>query len=169
MIILQIPWTITHSMAVFTKDKGAFFSLFLKKFLHIFRRGIQQTPKGARISLRQSFGWSIYQPFAYMDTVYTVTPGGLLHIKCCAEFSNKVTFLPRFGIRLFVPKSFNRVEYFGYESYIDKHQATYMGNFSGLIEKMHEDYIRPPLQLQAYECYGRRNKNKIRGFRGFLI
>ncbi len=106
------------------------------------------------ISLRQSFGWSIHQPFAYMNVRYTVSPAGL-DIKCSAEFSNKVTFLPRFGIRLFMPKRFDTVEYFGYgpyESYIDKHQASYMGNFSALIKDMHEDYIRPQENSSHFGC-----------------
>lgn len=105
----------------------------------------KETEVGAEISLRQSFGWSIHQPFAYMDVKYTVSADGL-DIECKAEFSNKVTFLPRFGIRLFMPKTFDRAEYFGfgpYESYIDKHQADYMGNFSAKISDMQEDYIRP--------------------------
>ena len=109
---------------------------------------------GAEISLRQSFGWSIHQPFAYMDVSYIISSEGLA-IKCKAEFSNKVTFLPRFGIRLFVPKRFGRVEYFGYgpyESYIDKHQAGYMGNFSAYIRDMHEDYIRPQENGSHFGC-----------------
>lgn len=114
-----------------------------------------KTSGGVEISLRQSFGWSIHQPFAYMDTVYTVMNDGTLRIKCKAEFSNKVTFLPRFGIRLFVPKDFDKVEYFGcgpYESYIDKHQASYMGNFSALIGDMHEDYVRPQENSSHFGC-----------------
>ncbi len=110
---------------------------------------------GAEISLRQSFGWSIHQPFAYMDIVYTVSGCGSLGISCKSEYSNKVTFLPRFGIRLFIPKTFDRVEYFGYgpyESYIDKHQASYMGNFSSRIEEMHEDYIRPQENSSHFGC-----------------
>ena len=104
-----------------------------------------KTAHGAEISLRQSFVWSIHQPFAYMDVTYLISSEGL-DIKCKAEFSNKVTFLPRFGIRLFTPKSFDRVEYYGYgpyESYADKHQASYIGKFSAYIHDMHEDYIRP--------------------------
>ena len=115
----------------------------------------EKTSDGVVITLRQSFGWSIHQPIAYMDTVYTISGCGLLRIKCKAEFSNKVTLLPRFGIRLFVPKRFDRVEYFGYgpyESYIDKHQADYVGNFSALIEEMHEDYIRPQENSSHYGC-----------------
>lgn len=106
----------------------------------------RKTEDGAQISLRQSFGWSIHQPFAYMDVVYTVLKSGALVIKCAAEMSNKVTFLPRFGIRLFLPRSFTQVRYYGYgpyESYADKRQASYMGRFCANIAQMHEDYIRP--------------------------
>lgn len=112
------------------------------------------TAEGAVISLRQSFGWSIHQPFAYMDTEYVISAGGL-DIRCKAEFSNKVTFLPRFGIRLFVPKAFDSVDYFGYgpyESYIDKHQADYIGNFTANIRDMHEDYIRPQENGSHFGC-----------------
>lgn len=109
---------------------------------------------GVRISLRQSFGWSIHQPFAYMDVMYKVSAAGL-DIKCSAEFSNKVTFLPRFGIRLFMPKRFERVEYFGYgpyESYIDKRHADYVGKFTASIADMHEDYIRPQENSSHFGC-----------------
>lgn len=114
----------------------------------------EKTADGAEISLRQSFGWSIHQPFAYMDVKYVISAGGL-DVKCEAEFSNKVTFLPRFGIRLFMPREFNRVEYFGYgpyESYCDKHRADYIGNFTASISDLHEDYIRPQENGSHFGC-----------------
>ena len=109
----------------------------------------------AVISLKQSFVWSIHQPFAYMDVTYKISSDGALDINCSAEFSNKVTFLPRFGIRLFVPEAFENVSYFGYgpyESYIDKHQADYIGNFSAKVCEMHEDYIRPQENSSHWGC-----------------
>ena len=99
----------------------------------------------AEITLRQSFGWSIDKPFARMDVRYRISGAGL-DISCDAEISDKVEFLPRFGIRLFMPRSFSRVEYFGYgpyESYIDKRHLDYVGKFTADISEMHEDYIRP--------------------------
>ncbi|HBH94538.1 MAG TPA: glycoside hydrolase family 2 [Ruminococcaceae bacterium] len=112
------------------------------------------TAEGAEISLKQAFVWNMYQPIAYMNVRYVISSSGL-SISCRAEFSNKVDFLPRFGIRLFMPKSFDKVEYFGYgpyESYIDKHQADYMGNFSARIGDMHEDYVRPQENSSHYGC-----------------
>lgn len=115
---------------------------------------VNKTENTVEIKLRQSFGWSIHQPFAYMDVIYMISADGL-DIKCRAEFSNKVTFLPCFGIRLFLPRSFDRAEYFGYgpyESYIDKHSASYIGNFSANICDMHEDYIRPQENSSHFGC-----------------
>lgn len=108
----------------------------------------------AEIEVSQSFGWSIQQPFCKMTAVYVIDGGGL-DIKCRAEFSNKIDMLPRFGIRLFMPKAFSRVEYFGYgptESYIDKRQACYVGRFAADIGDMHEDYIRPQENSSHYGC-----------------
>lgn len=112
----------------------------------VYKTNIRRLENGIEIAVRQSFGWSIYQPFAYADVDYTIYDGGALHIRCDLQATNKLTFLPRFGIRLFVPKTFDRVSYFGYgphESYIDKHQASYIGNFSAMICNLHEDYLRP--------------------------
>ncbi|MCR5805434.1 MAG: DUF4981 domain-containing protein, partial [Oscillospiraceae bacterium] len=107
------------------------------------------------IRTKQSFGWSIYQPFARLQAEYRINGDGAMEISCSADFSNKVEFLPRFGIRLFVPKSFSTVDYFGYgiyESYSDKHQASYIGNFRSDISDMHEDYIRPQENGSHWDC-----------------
>ena len=108
----------------------------------------------AEIKLRQSMVWGVHQPAAYMDIVYRIS-GGALDIDCRAEFSNKVEFLPRFGIRAFLPRSFSQVEYYGYgphESYIDKHQSCWMGKFTADISEMHEDYIRPQENSSHWGC-----------------
>jgi beta-galactosidase len=62
------------------------------------------------------------------------------------ERNMETPFLPRFGLRLFLPKEINNVEYFGYgpyESYVDKHRASYLGQFKSKVKYMHEDYIKP--------------------------
>lgn len=108
-----------------------------------------------RITVRQSFGWNMYQPFATAEAVYTIDGNGAMNIRCQADTSNKVTFLPRFGIRLFMPKEFDRVSYFGfgpYESYSDKHQASYIGKFDCDIADMYEDYIRPQENSSHFGC-----------------
>lgn len=101
----------------------------------------------AEIEVDQAFGWSVHEPFATMKVKYVIDGDGVLKINCDLKTCDRVIdFLPRFGLRLFVPKDFERVSYFGYgpnESYVDKHRASYIGNFENKICDMHEDYIRP--------------------------
>ena len=129
---------------------------------------ITSAPTELTITMRQSFGRNKYQPFAYMDVTYTILPGGALKTDCKLEATNKLTFLPRLGIRMFVPKTFNKVDYFGYgpyESYIDKHQAGYMGNFSALVSEMHEDYIRPQENSSHWNCRNMHLTDGVTGIR----
>ena len=108
-----------------------------------------------KVGVEQAFGWNMYAPFATIKTIYTFAPDGTLSVSSKVRTSNKVTMLPRFGFRLFVPKSFDSVEYFGYgpvESYIDKHQASYIGRFISEIKDMFEDYIRPQENSSHYGC-----------------
>ncbi len=135
--------------------KGDWYRAHLNDYvIKVYSTDVNSFGNSIEITVKQSFGWSIYQPFASADVIYTVSENGIT-VKCSIETSNKVTFLPRFGLRLFVPKNFDRVEYFGYgpnESYIDKHRASYMGNFSSLISEMHEDYTRPQENSSHYGC-----------------
>ncbi len=112
------------------------------------------TDTNVTIKQKQSFGWSMYQPFATIDVVYTFSSEGL-DIHCDLEASNKLQFLPRFGLRMFLDRSFAKVSYYGYgpyESYIDKHRADYLGNFEARVSDMHEDYIKPQENSSHYGC-----------------
>ena len=109
-----------------------------------------------KIGIDQAFGWNMYAPFATVNTYYTFDPDGTVSVSCKVKTSNKVTLLPHFGLRLFVPKTFDKVEYYGYgpyESYVDKHQASYIGRFSSDIKDMFEDYIRPQENSSHYGCH----------------
>jgi beta-galactosidase len=55
-------------------------------------------------------------------------------------------FLPRFGLRFGVDRSWNQVSYYGYgpqESYCDKHRGSRLDVFTQTVEEMHEDYLKP--------------------------
>ncbi|MBR5089495.1 MAG: glycoside hydrolase family 2, partial [Ruminiclostridium sp.] len=136
--------------------KGDWYSAHLNDYIvKVYETAICEDNNCAVIRVKQSFGWSIHQPFAKMTAEYRIDGNGALDVSCSADFSNKVEILPRFGLRLFVPKKYNSVEYYGYgehESYIDKHQASYIGNFSAKIADMHEDYIRPQENGSHYGC-----------------
>ena len=110
----------------------------------------------AVIKAEMAFGKSIFEPFGRVNVKYTVTPSGRLEIESTFETkSNKLTFLPRFGLRTFVDRSFDTVSYYGfgpYESYIDKHHASYIGLFTQRVEDMYEPYIKPQENSSHYGC-----------------
>lgn len=71
------------------------------------------------------------------------------------EFAVTEAYLPRLGLRMFLPKEMNRAAYYGYgpyESYIDKHRASYVGRFTSDVAQMHEDYLRPQENGSHYGC-----------------
>lgn len=70
--------------------------------------------------------------------------------------SKDMPFLPRFGIRILLPKEFFDVSYRGYgpeESYVDKHQASKFGWYHANVGNMLEDYIRPQENGSHYHTY----------------
>ena len=62
------------------------------------------------------------------------------------NFAKFVHYLPRFGILMEMDKKFDTVEYFGMgpgDSYIDRHNSSYMGKFTNKVAREMVDYIRP--------------------------
>ena len=56
---------------------------------------------------------------------------------------------------MFLPKSFDTAEYFGYgpyESYCDKHQASYLGRFAQRTDDFFEDYVKPQENGSRFGC-----------------
>ena len=54
--------------------------------------------------------------------------------------------LPRFGIRMMLPKEMSQITYYGMgpvESYADKHRASWHGRFVETVDSLFEDYIFP--------------------------
>lgn len=107
------------------------------------------------IVVKHSFGWSKYQPFAKGETQMIFDLDGTLRIVTSMVTSNKVIVLPRFGLRLFLKRDFDKVKYYGYgpwESYIDKRRASWLGLFQSKVADMHEDYVRPQENSTHYGC-----------------
>lgn len=75
-------------------------------------------------------------------------------------------YLPRFGLRMFLPKSMSKVTYCGIgpmESYIDKRRAGYHGLFNTDVKALHEDYLRPQENGSHYDCdYIRISNDRVR-------
>lgn len=121
----------------------------------VYETSAEETQEGVTVKIRHSFGWSINTPFAKGTTEMRFGREGSLRVITDAETGNKVTFLPRFGLRLFLNRKFDQVKYYGYgphESYADKHRASWLGLFEDRVGNMHEDYIRPQENSSHFDC-----------------
>ncbi len=121
----------------------------------VYETSAEETGEGVTVRICHSFGWSINAPFAKGITEMRFGRDGSLRVITDAETGNKVTFLPRFGLRLFLDRDFDRIRYYGYgpgESYADKHQASWLGLFEDRVGNMHEDYIRPQENSSHWGC-----------------
>ena len=112
-----------------------------------------------------SLGWLSYVPMLRMKTKLTISAGGMLHIQATAQVAEKRPPLPRFGLRLFLAEQNLVATYLGYgpyESYSDRHEATWWGCFQEKPDQYHESHIRPQesgahmgctmLKLQGTAC-----------------
>ncbi len=156
LLAKPIEWNFFRAPVDNDVMKGDWYRAHLNDYdIKIYETSAHYCGNNLVITLSHSFGWNIYEPFCKAKTEIYINGCGDIQIVTDGETSNKVKFLPRFGLRLFIDRSFCNVKYYGYgpvESYIDKHQAAYLSEFSADISEMHEDYIRPQENSSHYDC-----------------
>ena len=167
--VLKKPLSFNFMRAPIDNDpmRGEWFGAHLNDFetkVYASRMEKSSDGKTTKIIVDQGFVWSVHQPFMYGTVVYTLgslsmSKGPFTYPSLSIEFNftatRRIFILPRIGLRLFLDKSFDTVEYCGYgptESYIDKHQATYVGTFKQKVRDMYEPYIRPQENSSHYGC-----------------
>lgn len=84
----------------------------------------------------------------YLDLTaqWTINSLGMIDMQTNVSVDEKALYLPRFGICMAMDKAFDTIEYFGFgpnESYIDKHNSSYMGRFRANVNTMLADNARP--------------------------
>lgn len=95
------------------------------------------------------------QPVLRINAEWTVSAEGTITAGMHVTKNPEFPVLPRFGARMVLRKDMRNVNYIGmgpYESYIDKHHASWHGSFSASIDEMHEDYIMPQENGSHFDC-----------------
>ena len=95
------------------------------------------------------------QPVLRINAEWTVSTEGTITAGMHVTKNPEFPVLPRFGARMVLRKDMRNVNYIGmgpYESYIDKHHASWHGAFSASIDEMHEDYIMPQENGSHHDC-----------------
>jgi len=87
--------------------------------------------------------------------VWTIGNDGRIDVNMDVKCREESPILPRFGLRMFLPKTMQEVEYFGYgpyESYIDKRRSSFRHLYQNTVSGMHEDYLKPQENGSHYDC-----------------
>jgi len=93
--------------------------------------------------------------FLDVKAIWTVDVNGRIDTAISCRRDTHFPFLPRFGLRMFLPKAFDSVEYFGYgpyESYLDKHRASRLGVYAQSVSAMFENYLKPQENSSHMGC-----------------
>ncbi|HEY5585883.1 MAG TPA: glycoside hydrolase family 2 TIM barrel-domain containing protein [Ruminiclostridium sp.] len=117
---------------------------------------VSQLENSIRIVSELSISAVYIQRILNISAECLIGDAGEISFNMQVEKSMETPFLPRFGIRMFLPKAINSVEYFGYgpyESYADKHRASYLGQFKAKVADMHEDYLKPQENGSHWGCH----------------
>ncbi|MCH5209591.1 MAG: beta-galactosidase [Oscillospiraceae bacterium] len=79
-----------------------------------------------------------------IESEWTVFADGTIDLCAKVNVNEIMPFLPRFGLRFFT--NGESVKYYGfgpYESYSDKHLASYFDEFETSVDDLYEDYVKP--------------------------
>ncbi|MFT4104518.1 MAG: glycoside hydrolase family 2 TIM barrel-domain containing protein [Lacrimispora sp.] len=97
----------------------------------------------------------VIQRILNIQALWTIGADGAVDVKLEVKKDGEFPELPRFGLRLFLPKEMEKVVYYGLgpaENYMDKQNASFHGLFSAAVKDMHEDYIRPQENGSRSDC-----------------
>lgn len=110
----------------------------------------------AIISCRFSIASVYRQPFLQIEAQWEINAEGSVKLTLHAERNTEFPALPRFGLTFILPRDKTKVTYLGYgpyESYVDKHRASWIERFETCVEELHEDYVKPQENGSHYHCY----------------
>lgn len=121
----------------------------------VYETSAEVTDDGVVLTAKLSLAAIYLQPCMKLTAVWTIRPDGRIAASIHGDRADEFPFLPRFGLRLFLPRAFDAVEYFGYgpfESYADKRRASMLGKYTAAVADLHEDYLRPQENGSHYGC-----------------
>lgn len=110
---------------------------------------------GAVISCHLGIAAAAIARIVEVEAQWKVDARGRVDMALHCTRDTRLPWLPRFGIRLFMPKAFTSAEYFGYgpyESYVDKHRASRLGVYAQDVPEMFENYLKPQENSSHMGC-----------------
>lgn len=157
--LLKAPMTYNIWRAPTDNDRGIARTWREFRYDRAFSRGYETTASvedGACV-VRSRFAvcMVVNSPAVRGNAVWKISPGGAVEVCIEGERNPAAPALPRFGLRLMLPASMQDAAYFGYgpyESYADKHRASFRHLYQATVAGLHEDYLKPQENGSHYDC-----------------
>lgn len=106
----------------------------------------QGEDSAVEIAVRYSLGGYTMPPLLRGDAVWRFDASGAVAVRTTVSVRENLGFLPRFGLRLTLPKGNEEVAYYGcgpHESYIDKRHSNRKGQYATTVDELYEPYVMP--------------------------
>ena len=124
-------------------------------YVRAYETDINQSAEGVEIFVKTSMAAAAVQKILDAEILWKIDCIGAITFSVHVVKDDEFPSLPRFGLRFFLNKQFEKITYFGmgpHESYRDKHQSTSHGLYRGKVREMHEDYIMPQENGSHFDC-----------------
>ncbi len=129
---------------------------------------ITQEADTVTVTTRLSLAAVYRQKIMTITAHWTVDALGWIEARMEVQKNPILPAMPRFGIRLFLNRQMDQVEYLGrgpVESYRDKRWASWFGRFSSPVKALHEDYLFPQENGCHVDCTWLEVTGQDRGWR----
>lgn len=125
------------------------------QLLGAWKEASQQAPRARSFTVEKGNGTSLRVVCRYdypsteaeWTTTYTLLGNGVVKVDNTLTLNNpEAPMIPRVGLRMQLPESFTRLEYYGrgpWENYIDRRTSCFVGRYQADIAGMYEPYVRP--------------------------
>lgn len=95
------------------------------------------------------------QRVATVHAVWRIGREGAVDVCLDVTRDETMPYLPRFGLRVFLPENFAQAAYLGYgpgESYVDRRQSCWKARFSSPVDRLAGVYLKPQESGSRYGC-----------------
>ncbi len=93
--------------------------------------------------------YSLPDVYSYLTLTYAIDAKGAIIVSQSlkANPEKDVKMLPKFGMQVMLPKSFNQLKWYGrgpQENYLDRKEAQFVGLYTSTVaQQYHDNYVRP--------------------------
>lgn len=157
--ILSEPMTYNFWRAPVDNDRkimGAWIAAGYDRLkIRVYDWNVEEKEDGVHVAFRMGAAGQFLQKAMTLQSEYIIGEKGTLRIRMEAQRDPVFPYLPRFGVRLVLPEEYEQVTYIGYgpyESYADKHWASWYDRFTTTVDGLHEDYIKPQENGSHWGC-----------------